>query len=263
MARSAADLVLELSVLAGPDEMLDGIGYKLALPEPRHDNLADFRILVLDSHPLCPTAASIEGALEQLIGRLAKLGCKIVRASPQMPDLAQTTRNYDELLSAALSVDYAADDRARIEAAATALSPDDQSLGAASLRGATMSHAAWARTSRIRNGLRSRWQALFQEIDVIVCPPMPTTAFPHDHSSRLTRQLDVDGKKVRYFDQIVWAAVATANGLPATVIPIAQDDNGLPTGAQIIGGYLEDRTTIAFAALMEREFGGFKPPPNL
>jgi amidase len=31
-------------------------------------------------------------------------------------------------------------------------------------------------------------------------------------------------------------------------------------GVQIIGGYLEDRTTITFAGLIEREFGGFKPP---
>jgi amidase len=30
---------------------------------------------------------------------------------------------------------------------------------------------------------------------------------------------------------------------------------------QIIGPYLEDRTTIAFAELLEREFGGFVPPP--
>jgi amidase len=32
-------------------------------------------------------------------------------------------------------------------------------------------------------------------------------------------------------------------------------------GLQIIGGYLEDRTTIAFAGLLEAAFGGFTPPP--
>ena len=42
MARSAADLALELSVLAGPDELSDGIGYKLALPAPRHDQTGGF-----------------------------------------------------------------------------------------------------------------------------------------------------------------------------------------------------------------------------
>jgi amidase len=29
----------------------------------------------------------------------------------------------------------------------------------------------------------------------------------------------------------------------------------------VIGPYLEDRTTIAFAELVAREFGGFVPPP--
>ena len=44
-------------------------------------------------------------------------------------------------------------------------------------------------------------------------------------------------------------------------MPIGRTDAGLPIGVQIIGNYLEDRTTIAFAGLIEREFGGFTPPP--
>jgi len=91
---------------------------------------------------------------------------------------------------------------------------------------------------------------------------MPTTAFPHDHSLR-TLQLDVDGKKIPYDDQIAWSTVATLTGLPATIAPIGRDASGLPIGVQIIGGYLEDRTTIAFAGLIERESGGFTPPPKL
>ena len=31
----------------------------------------------------------------------------------------------------------------------------------------------------------------------------------------------------------------------------------------VIFGFLDDRTTIAFAGLVEREFGGFTPPPDL
>ena len=37
----------------------------------------------------------------------------------------------------------------------------------------------------------------------------------------------------------------------------------VPLGVQIVGGFLEDRTTIAFAGMIEREFGGFTPPPDL
>src|ERR1700730_11628903 len=92
MARSAADLALELSVAAGPDELTGGTAYKRPLPPPRHDRLADFRVLVIDKHPLCPTAESITTALNRLVDRLAKLEVRIVRENPRLPDLAQGSR---------------------------------------------------------------------------------------------------------------------------------------------------------------------------
>src|SRR5271166_6625958 len=205
MARSAADLALELAVLAGPDELWDGIGYKLALPPPRHDQLADHQDAEIGEHPLCPTAASMSAALDGLADHLAKLGCTVLRTSSKMPDLASTTRNYVELLAAFFSADLLPDDRLRVEAAAQALSPDDLSIPAARLRGLTMTHAAWIKTGRVRTGLRARWQALFQDVDVVLCPPMPTAAFPHDHSPMRTRELDIDGKKVPYGNQLAWA----------------------------------------------------------
>jgi amidase len=60
----------------------------------------------------------------------------------------------------------------------------------------------------------------------------------------------------------VWADPAGACGLPATAVPIDRSATGLPIGIQIIRPYLEDRTTIAFAQLLEREFGRFVPPPS-
>ena len=36
---------------------------------------------------------------------------------------------------------------------------------------------------------------------------------------------------------------------------------GLPVGVQIVGPWLEDRTPLKLAELIEREFGGFVPPP--
>ena len=125
-----------------------------------------------------------------------------------------------------------------------------------------MTHQDWIRASRTRTGLRARWLMLFQDVDVVLCPPMPTVAFPHDHSLQFDRTLDVDGTKMRYNDQNIWAGPATLNGLPATTMPIGHTADGLPIGVQIIGSYLEDRTTIKFAELIEHEFGGFTPPPN-
>jgi amidase len=240
MARSATDLALELEVVAGPDELTEGIGYKLALPPPRHDKLADFRVLIIDAHPLCPTANSISAALQGFAERLGKLGCHVVHESAKLPDLAQTSLIYRELLSAFFSADLARFGAAgeRIEAAAKALAPDDQSLAAFGLRGLTISHPEWIRKSRTRSALRGRWLALFDDVDVVLCPPMPSAAFRHDHSPQFARRLDIDGTKVPYNDQSVWAGIATLNGLPATTAPVGRTESGLPIGVQIIGRYL-------------------------
>jgi amidase len=218
MARSAADLAAELSVIAGPDELMEGVDYKLALPSPRREKLADYRVLVIDKHPLCPTASSVRAALNDLADRLSKTGCTVLRESPKLPDLALTSRVYRGLLAASFTADLPADVRARFEAEASALPADDQSLAASGLRGVTISHAEWIRQSRIRGGLRARWQALFQDVDVVLCPPMPTQAFPHDHHSpQNARNLEVDGTK----NQSVWAGIAILTGLPSTTMPIA------------------------------------------
>lgn len=55
-----------------------------------------------------------------------------------------------------------------------------------------------------------------------------------------------------YQAQIAWPAVATFPHLPATSAPIAVSSEGLPIGAQLIGPFLEDLTTIHLAGLLER-----------
>jgi amidase len=126
-----------------------------------------------------------------------------------------------------------------------------------------LSHRDWLIADGARRRLREQWRMLFREVDVVLCPTTPTVAFAHDHSPAGSRRLDIDGKEYPYYDaNLVWAELATLPGLPATVIPIARSEDGLPIGVQIVGPFLEDRTTLAFAALMEREFGGFVAPPG-
>lgn len=262
MARSAVDLALELSVIAGPDELMEGVGYKLSLPPPRHDKLADFRVLVIDQHPLCPTAESIRAKLNEMVDRLAKAGCTILRNCPKLPDLALTARVYQSLTHAQGSWKLSPETRMLVEKAASALDTNDDSLVAEMLRGYTLSHAGWVRQSNIRAELRAHWQALFEDVDVMLCPPFSTQAFEHDHSPFLERKLYLDGTPIQYAaDVMAWGALAPLVGLPSTTMPIGED-SGLPIGVQITGGYFEDLTTIGFAALVEREFGGFKPPPT-
>lgn len=147
---------------------------------------------------------------------------------------------------------------------AAALAPDDKSLGAEHTRGTAMSHRDWLAADMARNRLQQQWSLFFREWDIVLYPPASVPAFPHDHSLPIeARHIKIDAKEYPFYDAcFVWADPAGTCGLPATAAPIDRSPAGLPIGVQIIGPYLGDRTTIAFAELLEREFGGFVPPPG-
>jgi len=136
MARSASDIALELDILAGPDELRDAVAYRLALPPPRHEALKDFRVLVVDTHPLLPTGASVRAALEKLSDRLGKAGVTVARESPLLPDFAEAARLYMRLLLPAFSASWPLEQYDQVKAAAAALPPDDNSLSAERVRSA-------------------------------------------------------------------------------------------------------------------------------
>jgi amidase len=262
MARSAGDLSLALDVLAGPDEQVSANAYRLSLPPARRDTLAGYRVLVIDTHPLIATANSVRTALGRLAENLAKAGARVARESALLPNLTESSRIYTLLLWSRLAAFWPADVYARMEAAAKALPPGDTGPETWQTRGAVLSHRDWLMADGARMRLRAQWRELFREFDVVLCPPMPTPAFPHDREpDQRKRRIDIDGKSYPYLDQIFWPGVATVAGLPATAAPIGLSDTGLPIGVQIIGPMLEDRTTVRFADLIEREFGGFVPPP--
>ena len=263
MARSAADLSLALDVMAGPDEDRAGVGFQLALRPARCDHLKTFRVLVIDTHPLVPTGHAVRGALSELSERLAMCSATVAHTSPLLPNLAEAAKVFARLWSAFRGAIVPREIYDQMCKAAQGLDETDDSLAANRIRGAVMSHRVWFETDGARNRIRQQWRELFREWDIVVCPAMPTVAFAHDHSLPIeARRLDIDGESYPYRDtQLVWSELATSSGLPSTVMPIGRTQDGLPIGVQVIGPYLEDRTPIAFAALAEREFGGFTPPP--
>jgi amidase len=260
MARSAADLDLLLGVIAGPDAPL-ATGYRLALQPPRHTDLKGFRVLVIDAHPLLPTGQAVRAAIERLAAWLERSAGTMARASALLPDLAVNARAYTQLLVSGFAADVPADGYRELERAAAAMAPEDESLRAVGARSRVLSHRDWIMADRVREGHKQRWRDLFREWDVVVCPIMPTPAFLHDYSPPETRLVRIDDQDHPYGDQMVWAGVATLPGLPATAMPLGLSDSGLPIGVQVIGPFLEDRTTIAFARLVAQGFGGFVAPP--
>jgi len=122
-------------------------------------------------------------------------------------------------------------------------------------------HRAWFLVHQRRAALRRQWDAFFQRFDVLLCPVAASAAFPHDQQTeRPFRQIQVNGRAENYNDQLFWAGLASLAYLPATVAPIGFTEAGLPVGVQIIGAYMQDKTTIEFARLLAAEMGGFRAP---
>lgn len=262
MARSAGDLALLFDILSGPDEEGIGAAHRTVMQPPRHEALADFRILLIDDHPLMPSSKDMRMALAELAKNLESSGASVRRHSELLPDPVEAARVYMRLLLASVATSHPAPVYDQARGLAAGIAPGDTSLAAERARGAVMSYREWIETDAIRVRHRAAWAKLFTEFDVVLCPPSPTPAFPHDQSAdQWTRTLSIDGADHPYADQLVWAGIASAPGLPATVAPIAQASDGLPIGVQIIGPLYEDLTPIHFAKLIEQNYGGFSPPP--
>ena len=189
----------------------------------------------------------------------------MARDSPLLPDLADSARLYMRLLFSFLAAVWLPQSYTRMRLEAAALPGTGGPLQDERTRGAVLSH----RGSMLADGARARlcqqWRQLFLVFDVVICPVMPTPAYPPDHSPdqrQRQRRIMVDGMPIAYMDQLIWPRVEPRPGLPATAVSIDRSADGLPIGAPIVGAAFEDHTPLAFAKLREREFGGFVPPPG-
>ncbi|WP_020659466.1 amidase [Amycolatopsis benzoatilytica] len=261
MARTARDLTLLLDVMAGPDPLTHGLAYELALPPARHQRLSDFRVLILDEHPLIPTGAAVRAGLTRVAEALADGGARVERHSSLLPDLAEAGKLYTQLLVSGSVARFPVEAYEQLQTRAAELSSADQSLDAARLRGMVFTHRDWLEANHQRELHRHGWRKFFAEFDAVVCPITATPAFPHDHNpDLLDRRIDIDGVEHPFFDQLVWAGLATMPGLPATAVPADRTVAGLPVGVQLIGPMFEDRTPLRLAELLEEKIGGFQPP---
>ncbi|WP_067693332.1 amidase [Nocardia jejuensis] len=261
MARTARDLTLLLDIMAGPDPLTHGRAYELALPPARHERLSDFRVLIIEDHPLIATGSAVRAGVNRVAQALVDEGASVARHSPLLPDLTEAATLYMLLMLSNAAANLPLDVYEQLRARAADLSADDRSLDATRLRAMVLSHREWVETNNRRELHRRDWRHLFAEFDAVVCPITPTPAFPHNHDGGLeNRHIDIDGVDYPYFDQLVWAGVATLPGLPATAIPTGLSPEGLPVGVQLIGPMFEDRTPLRLAELLEQKIGGFQPP---
>ena len=268
LARSAADLELALDILTAPPE-LERAAWQIRIPRSRHERLEDFRVAVLAEAPPFATDSKYLAAIGEYVQDLRRLGVRIDEHARPEIDFGESHALYAAVLFSVFGGGWPNEVVQQFLAAASGLSADDQSWPARVARALAMRHAEFMRLAEQRERLFRSWRRFFEQYDLLLCPVMPTVAFAHDttgdefgHIAQFKRTRMIDGVPHPYMDGLQWPGVATIANLPATAVPTGRRVEGVPAGVQLIGPYLEDRTPIRFAMLVERELGGFTAPAS-
>jgi amidase len=265
IARSAADLELALDVLTAPEEP-DRAAWSVRVPPSRHERLRDFRVaLWADGEHFSVDRRCLE-AMHEYADDLRRLGVQVDETARPEIDVAASDDLYVSMLFSVISGGMPEEVLALTEAVGAEADP--RGYPARIARAVRLTAHEFGGLLEQQVHLCDAWRRFFERFDVILCPIMPTVAFPHDHSGegpghvqQYSRTTLVDGQPVPYMNGLQWPGLVTVANLPATAIPTGRRIDGMPMGVQAVGPYLEDRTPLRFAQLVERELGGYVPPP--
>ncbi|MBE9109496.1 Asp-tRNA(Asn)/Glu-tRNA(Gln) amidotransferase subunit GatA [Nodosilinea sp. LEGE 07298] len=91
--------------------------------------------------------------------------------------------------------------------------------------------AYYLKAQKVRTLIKQDFEAAFGQVDVLVCPTVPTTAFKAGEK--------VDDPLSMYLTDLMTIPVNLA-GLPGLSLPCGFDDQGMPIGLQLIGNALRE-----------------------
>lgn len=102
----------------------------------------------------------------------------------------------------------------------------------------------YLQAQKVRQIIKADFQRVLKEVDIILMPTTPGTAFKL-------------GEKINNILELYLADLYTvpANmaGLPALSVPFGKDKNNLPIGVQLYGNYFEENKLYALAKILEKE----------
>jgi amidase len=238
MARSAGDLDLLLSVLAGP-EPARAPAWRVELPAPGEPSLAGRRIGVWLDDPENPGDRAMLEVLRGAVDAISAAGAKVEEVRPPV-DPATQFGVFVALIGPAVSV--------------------SAGEGADALAG---NHHDWLQRDRERAALQATWAEWFGSYDALLTPVMCTPAFPHHQEGTVwTRELVVNGEARPYLSVTWWTGMFGVIGLPVAVPPVGRTGDGLPVGMQVVAPFLHDRDAARLAGLIADVAGGYDVPPG-
>lgn len=106
--------------------------------------------------------------------------------------------------------------------------------------------AYYSKAQKVRRLIKQDFDQVFSEVDVIVSPTAPTTAF--DLGAKM------DDPMQMYLNDI-YTTSANLAGICGISVPAGTDRDGLPIGIQFMGGKFQEATILKAASLVETLYG--------
>lgn len=114
--------------------------------------------------------------------------------------------------------------------------------------------AYYLKAQKVRTLIKQDFEKAFEQVDVLICPTSPTTAFKAGEK--------VDDPLSMYLSDLMTIPVNLA-GLPGISLPCGFDSQGLPIGMQLIGNVLQEQTLLQVAHVYEQATTWHKQHPPL
>jgi aspartyl-tRNA(Asn)/glutamyl-tRNA(Gln) amidotransferase subunit A len=248
MARTVADAAALLDAVAGFDPrdpmtppQIQPPAASAALGRP----LAGLRVAY---SPRLGVGALVDPDVAEVVARaaeaLATAGAAVERRDPAWPEGADEAALMPLQLAglAALHGDAFRTDPSRFD-------PD---IAAQIEQGLATPGSAVAAALLMREAMYRTLAALFADVDLLLTPTTPCTAWPLAQPGPTT----IEGRPVSPRAHAVFTPFFNHTFLPACTVPCGLAANGLPVGAQLIGRRFEDASVLQAAAGIEAATGG-------
>jgi len=245
MGRTVADACLQLAATAGLSAS-DPLTYELdprSFLLPQNVDLGNLRVGYTEDFGACAVDDGIRAVFRDKIGAMKHL---FRSCEPIDIDLGEVHRCFDVLRAEA----FVAGMREAYERDPSSLGPNPRAnyeMGAAM----RLLDCAWAQAEQTR--ILKRFQAAFEQFDVILAPTTPVSPMPWTEPYVAA----INGEQQEnYYRWLSLTYVTTLTTHPALSLPCGTDHAGLPFGLQIVGRFRSDRHTLGVAHAMEQAFAG-------
>ncbi len=259
LTRDVTDAAILLSVIAGHDP-LDSTSMDVPVPDytaALTGDIRGMRVGVPKEYFVPGMQPEVEGAVRAAVEKLAELGAEIVEVSLPHTDYALPV--YYLIAPAEASANLARYDGVRYGLRVVGSSLEDtykqtrgQGFGPEVKRrimlgtyalSAGYYDAYYLKAQKVRTLIKGDFDRAFEQVDVIVAPTTPTTAF------RLGEK--TDDPIQMYLSDIFTLSVNLA-GICGINVPCGFDRQGLPIGLQVMGPALGEMAVLRVAYAYEQ-----------